>query len=233
MQNVGHYVRNEQGYKDLAYEALNGQFVDRSEFDAFYHQLQSDHRKDDFLRVASFYLFLVKRGDWHVRVEGVDEVVDYLTNSFKLVALFSLIESLTDLKHQDFFEWLSSQDPSNVFPIKDSETLRKLHEKYKASYGAIRRCVAFFERLPQERKKYLGNAVYVGGSPLESIQKLAQHLYTLRSKFVHEAVLVLTLSDRPVLSLEKKGKLVQTNLPLPALMETFEEGVLAYFKHWI
>lgn len=101
MPEVGHYVRNEQGYKDLAYEALEGQFVDRAEFDAFYSWLQSDHRKDDFLRVASFYLYLVKRGDWHVRVQGGNEVVDYLTNSFKLVALFSLIESLTDLKHQD------------------------------------------------------------------------------------------------------------------------------------
>lgn len=148
-----------------------------------------------------------------------------------MVASASLLLMKTPLSISAFFDWLTGQDSSTVFPIKDSDSLRTLHEKYKESYGSIRRCVAFFERLPQERKKYLANAVHVGGSPLNSIRKLAQHLYTLRSKFVHEAVLVLNLGDRPVLSLEKKGKVVQTNLPLPALMETFEEGVLAYFKY--
>lgn len=231
MVSKGHYVHNEQGYKDLAYAALEAQFPDRPAFDYFYNSLNSSHKKNEFLRVSSFYLYLVKRGDWHVEVQGSSEVVDYLTNSFKLVALFSLIESLTDLSHQDFFQWLVSQDAADIFPIADENVLHNLYQEYKKTYGSIRRCVAFFDRLPQERKQSLVSSIHVGGAPLKSIRKLAEHLYELRSKFVHEAVLVLSLGRGTVLSLGKKGKLVRTNLPVPVLLEAFEEGLLVYFGH--
>jgi hypothetical protein len=102
----GRYVANESAYLEDAFAALATHFADRAAFDDFYAVLRRPELRDEFLRVTSFYRYLVKEGDWQIRVPGYDPVIDYLTNSYKLVALFSLIESLTTLKHEDFYEWL-------------------------------------------------------------------------------------------------------------------------------
>jgi len=101
--------------RGYAKSALSSQFRDASAFDAFYAAL-TDEQKDEFLRVGSSYLFLVKQGNWHVEVEGSNPVIDYFTNSFKLVSLFSLIESLSSEKHRDFYEWLGHVG-EEIFPI--------------------------------------------------------------------------------------------------------------------
>ncbi|MFH1976328.1 MAG: hypothetical protein ABIJ52_12325 [Pseudomonadota bacterium] len=225
----GRYVANETAYKPYAESALASRFSDVETFDAFYESLSTREKKDEFLRVTCFYLFLVKRGDWHVDVEGSNPVIDYLTNSFKLVALFSLIESLSNVQHQDFYQWLCSRDASGLFLVQDRAALDRHYVEYNASFGSIRRCIAFFERLSESRKKELSNAVHIGGEPLSSIKHLAEFLYNLRSKFVHEARLVLQVSNHPVASVGKKG-LVLADLPVGLLFDVFEEGVLAYFR---
>jgi hypothetical protein len=172
----------------------------------------------------------VKRGDWHVSVEGSAPLVDYISTSFKVVALFALIESLSDELHQDFYGWLCSKDTKTSFPIPDPAALSKLNEEYKSTYGSIRRCVAFFNRLPSERQQALCTAIRVNGKPLASIKKVAEFLYDLRSKFVHEARFVLSLVGYTALSM-KGEKVVQIDLSAETLLEAFEEGVLAYFGH--
>jgi len=205
-------------------------FPAQTGFDDFYASLDGPVIKDEFLRVTSFYLFLVKRGDWHVSVEGSAPVVDYLSTSFKLVALFGLIESLSNEQHQDFYGWLCSKDTKTTFPIPDPAALSKLNEEYKSTYGSIRRCIAFFNRLPSERQQALCSAIRVDGKPLASIKKVAEFLYDLRSKFVHEARFVLSLVGYTALSM-KGEKVVQIDLSVETLLETFEEGVLAYFSY--
>ena len=219
----GRYVANEAKFKEYAYRALGVRFLDRTAFDNFYTSLSGPSKKDEFLRVASFYLFLVKEGDWQVAFE--DNTPDYLTNSYKVVGIFALIESLSDEQHQDFYEWLKGKGP---FPISDKDALSELNEEYKASYGSIRRCVAFFERLPSERQNALCDAIRENGKPLASIKKVAEFLYNLRSVFVHEADFVLELDNMTVFSM-RRNKVVQTTLPIETLLEVFEEGVLAYF----
>jgi hypothetical protein len=226
----GRYIADEAKFKQYAYTALTGCFPNRAEFESFYASLDDPVIKDEFLRITSFYLFLVKRGEWHVTVEGSAPVVDYLSTSFKVVALFALIESLSDAQHQDFYDWLCSKDPKTTFPIPDRVSLSRLNEEYKASYGSIRRCVAFFSRLPPERQQALCGAITVAGKPLASIKKVAEFLYDLRSKFVHEARLVLSLVGYTALSMKGK-KFVEIDLSVETLLEAFEEGVLAYFGH--
>lgn len=228
MVSDGRYVVDEPAFKRYAYTALMSRFPDQAGFEDFYASLDGPPIKDEFLRVTSFYLFLVKRGEWHVTVEGSAPVVDYLSTSFKIVALFALIESLSDEQHQDFYDWLRSKDPKTTFPIPDPAALSRLNEGYKASYGSIRRCVAFFSRLPAARQQALCSAVRVSGKPLASIKKVAEFLYDLRSKFVHEAHLVLQLSSLTAFSM-KGQTVVETKLSIEALLEAFEEGVLAYF----
>ncbi|MBI1815883.1 MAG: hypothetical protein HYR72_12965 [Deltaproteobacteria bacterium] len=229
MVSNGRYVRDEEKFKRYAYAALASRFQNnRASFEHFYSSLPSAATKDEFLRVTSFYLFLVKQGDWRVAVEGSDPVIDYLTNTFKLVAFFSLVESLSDEGHQDFYEWLCGEDPERTFPVGDPAALRTLYERYKASYGSVRRCIAFFDRLPQPRKEALCNAIHLDGIPVSSIKKVAEFLYDLRSKFVHEGRLALQVSDTSVFS-QRKEKVVRTELTITGLLEAFEEGVLAYF----
>ena len=228
MATDGRYVANEAKFKDYTYRALGVRFLDRTAFENFYTFLSGPSKKDEFLRVASFYLFLVKEGDWHLSFK--DNAPDYLTNSFRVVGIFALIESLSDEQHQDFYEWLGTQDPKTLFPISDPNALLRLNEEYKATYGSIRRCVAFFSRLPQDRQRALQDSIRVNGNPLVSIKQVAEFLYNIRSKFVHEAQLVLELGDDSHLSM-KKGKVVEILLPINALLEAFEEGVLAYFGY--
>jgi len=146
-----------------AQAGLSSQFRDTADFDAFYSSL-TDERKDEFLRVGSLYLFLVKQGNWHVDVEDSNPVIDYLTNSFKLVSLFSLVESLGAEEHQDFFEWLAD-GADDIYPIADKAALAQLHERYKATFGSIRRCTRFFERLPPQRQVKSARASRLMGLP--------------------------------------------------------------------
>lgn len=196
-------------------------------FETFYNGLK-DEDKDLFLGVASKYVFLVKHGDWHVDLEDCNPVIDYLTNSFKLVSLFSLIESLSSEKHEDFYDWLRKQE-DDTFLIPDKPKLKSLYEKYKKTYGSIRRCVRFFERLPPARQAELRSGFKVRGEPVSEIKAVAEFLYNLRSKFVHEGEFVLDIASVPVMS-RHKSAVTLTDISIPTLLRMFEEGVLAYFR---
>lgn len=223
----GRYFHNAKAFKEDAYAVLKGKFSDRNSFDLYYDSIRTPEQKDEFLRVACSYRFLVKHGDWKLSIDGANEVIDYLTNSFKLVALFSLIESLSDQKHQDFYEWLVVQDSNSIYPISSRKDLQRLYEEYKQTFGSIRRCVHFFARLNPSQQQTLCKSVEFEGKPLDGIKKVALHLYELRSKFVHEAELVLQLG-RPMHHITQKGYFY-VNLSVPALLDAFESGVVAYF----
>lgn len=228
--NIRGPLRNlyrENIFKPHAQAVFAGHFGGATEFETFYSGLKNEE-KDLFLGVASKYVFLVKRGDWHVDIEDCDPVIDYFTNSFKLVSLFSLIESLSSEKHEDFYEWLRKQEV-NTFPIPDRTKLKSLYEKYKKTYGSIRRCVQFFERLPPARQAELRSGFKVRGVPVAEIKAVAEFLYNLRSKFVHEGEFVLDIASIPVMSRHKNAETL-TDISIPTLLRMFEEGVLAYFR---
>lgn len=212
--------------REYAASALSSRFTDTAAFDAFYVGL-TNNQKDEFLRVASSYLFLVKQGDWHVTVEGSNSIIDYFTNSFKLVSIFSLVESLSAEKHQDFYDWLGRIE-EEIYPITDKAALKALYESYKSTFGSIRRCVTFFERLSSAQQAILCGSIQIDGASLNSVKDVAQFLYNLRSKFVHEGKFVLDIANVPVMSRHKNSNTL-TSLSMPKLLEAFEEGVIAYF----
>jgi hypothetical protein len=226
----GRYVANSEAYLETAYAALAARFPDREAFNTFYTALPNDTKRDEFLRVASFYRYLVKNGDWCVNADDSEPVVDYLTNSFKLISLFSLIESLKDKIHIEFHDWLCQKNTVTIYPIPDTTSLKQLHKEYKESYGSIRHCVAFFQGLPPERQKELCSAINIKGKTLCSIDEVAKFLYGLRCKFVHEAVLVLQVSSSIVISRKNRNATVKTKLPLNGLLDAFEEGLVAWFR---
>src|SRR6266487_1838291 len=82
-------------FLDRAYHALGSHFSSRGAFESYFDAIETEERKNLFLKTASFYLFLVKGGDWVLDIPHSDKVIDYLTNTYKYVSIFSLIESLS------------------------------------------------------------------------------------------------------------------------------------------
>lgn len=215
-------------FLERAYLALKNQFSSRDAFVTYFNAIKEDERKNLFLKTASFYLFLVKGGDWVLDVPDSDKMVDYLTNTYKYVAIFSLIESLSEEKFIDFYQFLTRRKSQVEFPIKAKLTLDEHYEKYKQEFGSIKRCISFFRALRPERQRELLSRFEVKGSA-PTIENLAKYLYEMRSKFVHEAALVLHMSEG--ISIGMQGdKIVVCNLSIKDAMLFFEEGLIEHFR---
>jgi hypothetical protein len=227
MAPVGRYLRNEAAFKPDAYAVLKTHFEDRRAFNRFYAAI-SKPKLNDFLRVCVSYRYLAKHGDWKIKVRGYNPVIDYLTNSYKLVAVFSLIESLSDLGYMDFYQWLTAKIRKQSFPIEGRKALEKLYREYKADYGATRRCVAFFCNLPLEEQRRLCGSISVSKKPVAEITKLAEFLYNLRSGFVHKAEFAHELNG-PTFVITKAG-LVESKLTVADIFRAFELGVIEHFR---
>lgn len=215
--------------KDILFEycylALENHFESEEDFSFWYESIEGEVKKDTFLKVASYYLALVKSGDWHVDIPDSNEVIDYFTNTFKYIALFSLIESLSNYKHIEFYDYLKRKKSKTVFPLSE-EDLEMKYRTYKEEYGAIKRCISFFDNLSQNKKRELLSKLHSpDGDP--SIEKFAKYLYGLRSEFVHQTKLIHEMAEAPVFSKNKK-KIVVCYLSMADAMNFFEEGLLAW-----
>jgi hypothetical protein len=230
MKHDSRYIQNELKFLQYSKEAVGHCFVSPSDFERFYSLISNNEAKNEFLRVASFYLFLVKKGDW---VTGQDTVTDYLTNSYKLVGLFSLIESLAEREHQEFFRWLcSSSKTNNIFPIDSKSGLEALFDNYNRAHGKTNFCVNFFEKLPEEQQAELMRGIQVRGRSVSTTKRAVKTLYGLRSRFVHEGNLLVQLSDSPALTTIKK-KSYLFGISISKVTELFEHALLLHFaaKH--
>jgi len=227
MPPVGRYVRNEDKYKVDAYAVLRSHFGNRRKFEEFYAAIL-ENRRNEFLRVCATYRYLAKHGDWKIRVRGFNPVIGYLTNSYKLVAIFSIIESLSDLDHLDFYQWLTARSRKGIFPIQDRKTLDALYREYKSSYGATRRCIKFFSRLPIEEQRNLCGSITVEKKPTTEIKRLAEFLYNLRSGFVHKAEFAHEIGG-PALVVTRQG-LVRSTMTVDSIFHAFEVGVIEHFR---
>jgi len=69
---------------------------------------------------------MVKRGDWVVDVSNSNNIVDYLINTFKYIAIFSLMESLSEEKFLDLYQFIVSKKYDIEFPIEDRSEFDKI-----------------------------------------------------------------------------------------------------------
>ena len=227
MVNDQRYMNEQSKFLEYAYLAVGSHFDSQDNFMAYFNGIKSVELKKLFLRTASFYLFLVKRGDWVVDIPGSDRIVDYLTNTYQYVAIFSLIESLSEQKFIDFFEFLIGSKSCIPFPIQNKTELEGHYRKYKNEFGSIQRCISFFRALDKKRQADLISRLQVQDSE-PSIENLAKYLYEMRSKFVHEAELVLHMTKG--ISIGHIGKKrVVCKLSIQDAMLFFEEGLIIYF----
>ena len=221
------YLDTKDKFMEYSFQALQDQFSTKDELITFFETIENDDQKNLFLKTASFYLFLVKNGDWLVDIPGSDERVDYLTDTYKYIAIFSLIESLQEKKFMDFYSFLVRRKTNVEFPINDKKELDQWYRKYKQEFGSIRRSVQFFKSLTAQNKADLIKNLEVKNAK-PTIENLSKYLYHIRSKFVHEAELIVNMSGRTTLSRYGK-KIVICKLSIRKLMKFFEEGLITYF----
>ncbi len=220
------YLYDKDKFLGYAYRALRSHFKSYEDFIKYFNAIKTDEKKSLFLKTASFYLFLVKDGKWCVDIPGSDREIDYLDNSLKYIVIFSLIESLSDNRHVDFYEYLVSKKERVVFPV-DKEHLRSLYKRYKVEFGSIRRCVSFFEGLSTERQNELASKVKIGGKK-PSIENMAKFLYNLRSRFVHNVELIHHVANGKTISFNR-ASVTESSLRISDILDFFEEGLIAYF----
>jgi len=221
------YLSAKDKFLEYSFQALYAQFDTKDEFLSFFEAIENDEQKNLFLRTASFYLFLVKKGDWFVDIPGSNKIIDYLTDTYKYIVIFSLIESLQEQEFMDFYPFLVRSKTGVNFPINDKKELEQWYRKYKNEFGSIHQSVEFFKSLNAKSKADLMKNLEVETAK-PTIESLSKYLYNLRSKFVHEAELVVNMLGRTTLSSYGK-KSVICKLSLKKLMKYFEEGLIIYF----
>jgi hypothetical protein len=140
-----------------------------------------------------------------------------------LVALIEFVESSVSFK--ELYAWLSKLA---AFPIQDQQALDALYEQYKGEFGVMHKMFSFFLRLDDPSKQEIESWIKVQGQPL-AIDKLAKALYDIRSKFVHEARLIVDLSGVRTFSARHKGR--EITITLEQLERIFERGVLLRFGY--
>jgi hypothetical protein len=105
----------------------------------------------------------------------------------------------------------------------------KLYEEYKCEYGSIRRCKSFFANLSVPTQDKLRNSIIIDEKPVRSIEKVAEMIFNVRSRFAHDIDFTLEISNSMCLTVEN-NKRVAWNLPMQLLQSCFEEGVMTHFR---
>jgi hypothetical protein len=217
------YWEQRDVFAPFAFEPFQEYFDSRSEFDAFVRSITADEEKSRFLKVASFYKFLVKDGRF--TVPGYEET-KYFDETYRFVALVALIESVeSSVSFKDFYAWLRKL---GAFPIQDQQALDAFYEQYKGQFGVMHKMVSFFLRLDDLSKQEIESWIKVKGQSL-AIEKLARTLYDIRSQFVHEARLIVDLSGVRTFSARHKGR--EITITLEQVERIFEKGVLLRFGY--
>lgn len=217
------YLKDKEKFLEYCFDVLKTYFPTRDSLEEFFSAIPSEEKKNSFLRVTSFFKFLVKEGRFTVPDY---EKADYFDITYRFVALISLIEALeSDVPFQEFQGWVHEKRQS-VFPI-DLNQFENLIDQYKQEMGLLRKTVRFFSSLDSRSKKYIENRISVNGKE-QPIERLAKQLYGIRSQFVHEARLVTEISGITTISTRSKKTLMIT-LDLSELILIFERGLLLHF----
>lgn len=223
---------DDTNYLDDTFKSLEERFKDYEEFIYYYNSLESDFIKNEFLRVGSSYLFFVKNGNWHVDVPRSDEIISYFNNSYKLIGIIGLVESLSEEKYRDFYTWLIMKKNKIDFPIESKNILEEHYKKYKKEYGAIKKCIGFFENLTEPSKNEIFKLIQIGDEQIDNMKIFVEMLYKVRSEFAHESSMSLEIGDWFHIGKHKGKTVLWRKFKIEYLQKIFEEGVIQHFNKY-
>jgi len=225
------YIEDEKKFLDHSFDVFKKYFNNnRESFNSFYKSINSNDRKNKFLKIASSYYFLVVGGKFIVESNSPD-YIDYLDHTYKYIAIFAFIENLyTDKEYKEFYSWLESKKTNIKFPIKDKEELDVLHKQYLSTHGSTQKAIRFFESLDNKTKKCItDNFQIIGNSnDTESFIYLSKLLYQIRNNFVHNAEIISQFNTGVTIH-TIGGKLIKNNLDFEKMKMIFENGFLRFF----
>jgi hypothetical protein len=210
---------------------LGKHFQDRNDFKSFFDSIPTDDKRNEFLRIASFYRFLVVTGKFYNEDPSFNRSIEYLDNTYKYIAIFALIEAIYEKdEYVDFYAWLNKRRLSpGIFPIGSKEHLDRLHRQYKKEHGSVQKAIKFFESLDDEDRKLIREKLRVPAKD-KSIEELSKFLYSIRSDFVHRARLILMFGEGSFAT-RKKNETIFSELDLQDLCLLFEHGLLKHYGY--
>lgn len=224
------YLNAKDKFLRYAWSVFASYFESPASFEEQFEWIQEDESKNLFLKLASFYKFLVRDGNFVIELDGQVQDDDTFDETYKFIAIIALIEALYEHeRYLDFFQWLSMRERrDDVFPIDDLNKLDRLYREYKVEHGATKKTEKFFEVLDPGTKKIIESTITVDGEskPAEVLAKL---LYGIRSEFVHRARLVLELTKGTLISVRGEQVIV-SDFSLRDLSAIFEQGLLQHFN---
>lgn len=231
------YINDEVKFFDYSFSVLKQYFNDDlNDFKLFYNSLGSNEKKNKFLKIASFYKFLVVDGKFIVENDKSDPYlyIDYIDHTYKYIALFSFIENLyTTEEYKDFYSWLKSKETKIQFPINDQSVLNVLYKQYLNLHGSTQKAIRFLESLSDETKQSISGDFQIrkhGKTQSMPFFELAKLLYQIRSDFIHKANLVAHLNCGTTMH-TVNSKLIEDNLNFEKIKMIFEEGFLSFFGY--
>jgi len=225
------YLRYKEEYLKQVSHVWRKHLQTLEAFQIFFHSITPDGEQDLFLRIGSFYRYLVVEGTFRFPIGDWNKGMSYIDDTYKYIAIFSLIEALeTPPKFKDFYQWIKSQHknvpaPSEKLPLS---LLDDMYKEYKTCYGSVQAAVRFFGRLDDKDQSLIQQKLRVRGK-VTSLKQLAQLLYEFRSDFVHKGAFVLGFGERPTVS-RHRGKVIINDLNLEDIKRLFERGFLKRFQ---
>lgn len=221
------YIEKEKTFLQHSFDVFKKYFNnDRGSFNSFYNSIDSKNKKNKFLKIASFYKFLIVNGKFTVESDKSDTYMDYLDHTYKYIAIFSFIEDLyTDEEHKDFYSWLKS---IKTKIINSESELDILYKRYLSIHGSTQKAVRFFESLDNKTKENIANCFRVKGYDKKDFTYLAKLLYQIRNDFVHGAKLITQFNTGTTIH-TTGNKLIVNNLDIESMMAIFEKGFLKLF----
>ena len=156
--------------------------------------------------------------------------MSYIDDTYKYIAIFSFIEALDSPKeYVDFYQWLQKESKARRLSLDKTpmKAISRSYKEYKDVHGSIRAAVRFFSRLDKGDQLLIQDKLKIHNQE-SSIKQLAQLLYEIRSRFVHEAKLVLSFSGTLTVG-KVGGKFVSNELSMQDLQTLFEHGFLKRF----
>jgi hypothetical protein len=224
------YFEAKDKFLDYSWEVFVDYYDDRSDFESQFDQIPTDEDKNLFLKIASFYKFLVRDGRFVIDDSNGDDDAGYFDETYKFIAIMAFIETLYgDQQYIDFFQWLNMRKRrAEVFPIPNNTKLELLYDEYKQEYGASRKAENFFSSLDSKARNFLSARITIADK-YEPVEELAKLMYTIRSEFVHSSRLILEFIRGGMLSRRRK-KQIYSIIEFKDLMLLFEEGLLTRFS---